>query len=224
MGNFAQKISRAGLIMLVIGGVLLGVSLRDTITSFQEPKTFEEVLENGAAPGDHVAGRVPYLLDIFADMQTWTENTKTHAVSGKKTTFRYYVLPAGEGYVGLAVSAKNFDAASKLVDQTYSYLLEGGAAPTAELTADARVAAMDKNLVELFRQDLREYYGYTDQDLEALGTPLMVEPRAFDTVRAFCGVGAALLLAGTLTLVLRWRKVSRRIRAEAQPARGPELD
>ena len=224
MGNFAQKISRAGLIMLVIGGVLLGVSLRDTITSFQEPKTFEEVLENGAAPGDHVAGRVPYLLDIFADMQTWTENTKTHAVSGKRTTFRYYVLPAGEGYVGLAVSAKNFDAASKLVDQTYSYLLEGGAAPTAELTADARVAAMDKNLVELFRQDLREYYGYTDQDLEALGTPLMVEPRAFTTIRIFCAVGAGVCLAGVLMLIMHWRKVSAQIRKAREEMPGPDLD
>lgn len=224
MSHFLEKISRAGLIMALIGAVLLGVSVGDTITSFKEPKSFEEVLENGALPGDHVAGRVPYLLDIFADMQTWTENTKTGAVSGKKTTFRYYVLPAGEGYFGLSVSSKSFDAASKLVDQTYSYLLEGGAAPTVELTADARVAVMDKELVELFRQDLREYYGYTDEDIEALGTPLMVEPRAFDAVRICCGVGAAALLIGVVVLVLRWRKVSRRDREIAEAAKGPELD
>lgn len=224
MDYFLERISRAGLILLVIGAVLVGASLRDTVTSFQEPKTFEEVLEQGAAPGDRVAGRVPYLLDVFADMQTWTENTKTHAVSGKRTTFRYYVLPAGEGYMGLAVSAKNFDTANTLVDQTYSYLLEGGGAPTAELTADARVAVMKKELVELFRQDLREYYGYTDQDLEALGTPLMVEPRAFHTVRIFCGLGAAVFLAGALVLILHWRKVDRRIREAVRAAQGPELD
>ena len=224
MGNFLEKISRTGLILMLIGAVLLGVSLGDAVTSFKEAKSFEQVLESGAVPGDHVAGRVPYLMDVFADMQTWTEDTKTHAVSGKRTTFQYYFLPAGEVYFGLTVSAKNFDAANKLVKQTYAYLLEGGAAPSAELTADARVAVMDRELAELFRQDLREYYGYTDEDIEALGTPLMVEPRAFDTIRIVCAVGAAALLIGAVVQVRRWRKVSGVIRAAKQAVQGPELD
>ena len=63
----------------------------------------------------------------------------------------------------------------------------------------------------------------TDQDLEELGTPLLIEPRAFTTIRVFCGAGAGLLLLGVLLLVLRWRKVSaslRRARADYDPDLG----
>lgn len=224
MDSFTKKISRTGVILALVGVALLWISLGDAITSFKPARSFEDVLENGAAPGDHVAGQAPYLLDVFADLQTWSENTKTHSTTPKKTTFRYYVLPAGDGYVGMAVSSKNFSQADSLVKQTYEYLLGEGGAPTAELTADARVAVMEEELAALFREDLREYYGYTDRDIEALGAPLIVEPRAFGTIRAFCAVGAAAFAAGAVMLVLHWRKAGKLLRAVEEPRRGPELD
>lgn len=223
MGNVMQKISRAGLVLVLIGGLLLGVSLGDTITSFKEAKSFEDVLENGVAPGDHVSGEVLFLMDAFANEQTWTENTKTGSTTPKKTSAQYYVLPCGEGWVGLRVSSQDISTANKLVDQTYDYLM-GGDVPTAELTMDARVAVMEKDLAELFREDLKEYYGYTDDDIAAMGTILMVEGRAFGTVRAFCGAGAAALLIGLAMLVLHWQKVSARIRLAQEMAPGPDLD
>lgn len=223
MGNIMRKISRAGLVLLLIGVGLMAVSLGDTITSFKEARSFEDVLENGAAPGDHVAGRVPYLLDVFATMQTYTENTKTGATTPKKTSFQYYVLPGGEGYLGLSVGSQRIAQADKLVDQTYDYLM-GGDAPTAELTTDARVAVMDEELAKMFRDEMKEYYGYTDQDLEDMGPILMVEGRAFGTIRVFCAVGGALFLIGVVVLALRWRKVSAQIRKAQEAAPGPELD
>lgn len=223
MGNVMQKISRAGLVLLLVGGLLLGVSVQDTVISFKEARSFEDVIENGAVPGDHVAGDVVFLMDAFANEQTWTENTKTHSVTPKKTSAQYYVLPGGEGWLGLRVSSQNISAADKLVEQTYDYLV-GGSVPTAELTTDARVVPMDKELAELFREELKEYYGYTDQDIEAMGGILMVEPRAFGTIRAFCGVGVAALLTGALMLVLRWRKVDAQLRRAREEAPGPDLD
>ena len=112
------------------------------------------------------------------------------------------------------------------MDQTYDFLLDGGGIPTAELTADARVIVMEDELAQMFREDLQDYYGYTAADIEALGTPLLVEPRAFGTVQAFCGAGAAALVAGLAVLALHWRKVSRQLRqaAEASQRRGPDLD
>ncbi len=224
MGNLMAKISRVGLILILIGGLMLWPSLQDTITSFQAPKSFEDVLEEGAVPGEHVSGRVPYLLDTFASMETWTENSRTHATTSKRTSFRYYVLPGGEGYLGLSVASHSFSSANSLVEQTYACLLEDGGEPTAELIVDARVVEMEEELAQLFREDLQDYYGYTDQDLEAMGAPLLVEPRAFGTIRAFCGVGIVLILAGAAALVIRWVRVSAQLRRAREEAPGPDLD
>ena len=70
---------------------------------------------------------------------------------------------------------------------------------------------------------MREYYDYTDQELEAMGTILMVEPRDFTAVRIFCGVGAVSLLLGAALLVLRWKKESARLSQAQEPVSGPEI-
>lgn len=221
--SFFRKISRAGLVLVILGAACLWVSLGDTIISFKQAKDFEDVLDGDVAAGDHVAGQVLFLLDPFASMQTWTENSKTGSTTPKKTSSQYYVLPGGQGYVGLTVNSKDFSIADKLVDQTYDFL-DTGDMPTAELTIDARVVVMDEELAGMFRSDMKEYYGYTDQELEEMGPILMVEPRAFTTVRIFCGVGAALVLAGVLVLALHWRKVSAQERRAKEEAPGPDLD
>ena len=227
MGNLMAKISRVGLILILIGGLMLWPSLQDTITSFQAPKSFEDVLEEGAVPGEHVSGRVPYLLDTFASMETWTENSRTHATTSKRTSFRYYVLPGGEGYLGLSVASHSFSSANSLVEQTYACLLEDGGEPTAELIVDARVVEMEEELAQLFREDLQDYYGYTDSDINAMGDLLVVDGRSFTAVRAICGIGAALFLLGLVISIFRWRKISAEFRP-AKPAAGsvsgPEIE
>lgn len=223
MGRFLNKISAAGLILALVGAVLLGFSTQDTVISFKEARSFEDVLQHGAEPGDHVAGRVPFLLDSFASMQTWTENSSNNSRTPKKTSSLYYVLPGGDGYLGLTVHSSSFSQAKKLVDQTYGYF-SGGAAPTAELELDVRVTRMDDELAEMFRKEMREYYGFSETEIDAMGQLLMAEPRAFGTIRVFCAAGAALFLAGAVLLVLRWKKTtanSRRIR-EAKAAQAPQ--
>lgn len=221
--SFVKKISRAGLVLMILGVACLWISLGDTIISFKQAKDFEDVLDGDVAAGDHVAGQVLFLLDPFASMQTWTENSKTHTTTAKKTSSQYYVLPGGEGYMGLTIGSKNFPAANKLVDQTYDFLTTG-VMPTEELITDARVVVMDEELAEMFRDEMKEYYGYTDQELDDIGPFLMIEPRAFNTIRAFCGAGAVLLVAGVIVIILHWRKVSAQIRKAKEEAPGPDLD
>lgn len=221
MNNFMGKISRAGLILAIIGGVLLWFALGDAIISFKPARSFDDVLEDGLKAGDHVSGRVPYLLDYFGSLQTWTENSANNSRTPAKTSARYYVLPAGENYAGLRVGTQNIPAAGNLVDETYGYLA-GAGEPTTVLEIDARVVEMEEELVELFRDEMKEYYDYTDQELESMGTLLMVEPRAFTAVRVICGLGLAFLLLGILLLVRRWRKISAAYR-QAQAAYDPEL-
>lgn len=221
--SFVKKISRAGLVLVILGVACLWISLGDTIISLKQAKSFEDILNDGVAAGDHVAGQVIFLLDPFASMQTWTENSKTGSTTPKKTSSQYYVVPGSEGYMGLTVNSKDFSAANKLVDQTYDYL-NGGDVPTQEFTVDARVAVMDEELAEMFRDEMKTYYDYTDAELDDLGPILMVEPRAFTTIRVFCGVGAALLIVGVVVLALRWRKVSVQERKAREEAPGPDLD
>lgn len=221
--SFMQKISRAGLVLVILGMACLWISLGDTIISFKQAKDFEDILDDGVAAGDHVEGEVIFLLDPFASMQTWTENSKTGSTTPKKTSSQYYVVPISVGYAGLTVNSKDFSVADKLVDQTYDYLTDG-TMPTAELTVDARVVVMDDELTGMFRDELKEYYGYTDQELDDMGPFLMVEPRDFNTIRIFCGAGTALVLVGVLVLALHWRKVSARIRKAREEAPGPDLD
>lgn len=220
--SFVKKISRAGLILMALGAACLWISLGDTIISFKQAKDFEDILDGDVAAGDHVTGQVVFLLDPFASMQTWTENSKTGSTTPKKTSAQYYVLPGGNGYMGLTVNSKNFSVADELVDQTYDYLTSG-VMPTAELTTDARVAVMDEELAGMFRDEMKEY-GYTDQELDDMGPILMVEPRDFTTIRIFCGVGTALVLVGAAVLALHWRKVSAQIRKAKEEAPGPDLD
>lgn len=206
------KISWVGFVLTLLGTFLLMISVGDTITSFREAKSFEDLLDEDPQPGDHVQGEVPFLLDSFAIEQTWTENKSTNSRTAKKTSHAYYVLPTAEGYVGLAVSSASISTADNLVDQTYGFL-NGGGVPTIALEMDARVAKMDDDLADLFREEMIEYYGYTDAELRAMEPFLMVEGRSFITIQIFCTVGAVLTVVGVILLVRKWNKGSRKAKA-----------
>ena len=85
----------------------------------------------------------------------------------------------------------------------------------------------------MVRQTLREDYGFPDTEIDAMDPPLMAEPRAFGTIRVFCGAGGVLFLLGAVLLVRCWRKASAkapRVQARAAsktqeaPAAHPSYD
>lgn len=204
MRTLWNKISRPGLVCFLLGAFLMHVSLVDTLTSFRSPKSLEDVIAGDIAIGDHIKGQVPFLLDSFAVEQTWTENRSTGSVTPKKNSRYYYVLPTENGYVGLSIGSSSAAEARKLVDQSYGYLA-GGNAPTAEVTVDARAARMDDELAAMFLHELTSSYGLSAQEADALGAPILIEPRSFPTIRVFCAAGAVLTLAGAVLLWRRWR-------------------
>ena len=203
--RFFQRISRIGLVLILFGTMMLTQSASDFILSFHTPKSFAEVLENGLSAGDRVRGQVPLLLDSFAYEQTWTESGGSR--TAKKTSEYYYVLPAGDSFVGLTISAYNSAEADKLVEQTYDYL-SGGAEPAAVVELDARVSEMEDDLISMFEEEMKEYYDYSSRELESMKPYLMVEPRSFTAVRVLCIGGAALILLGVFVFVRRWRTYS----------------
>lgn len=205
MYELIKKISRPGLILLLIGIFLLKLSGGEIITSFKSPKSFEDVVNGDVAVGDRVQGRVPFLLDVFATEQTWTENRSTNSVTPKKTAHYYYMLPSGDGYIGLAVNSADSSDAKKLVDQTYGYI-SGGAMPSAKLVMDTRISKMKGELADMFKEEL-ETYGFTDDEISRM-TLMLAEPRSFTAVRVIFFLGAGMSLLGILLLLRRFRKFS----------------
>ncbi len=212
MLRFLEKISRPGLIFALIGISFLWFSAGDAVVSLKTAKTFDTVVAGDVSAGDRVAGKVPLLLDSFAVEQTWTENSSTNSVTPKKNSSYYFVLPSADKFLGLMVNAADAPQAKSLVDQTYGYF-SGGAAPTAELIMEGRVMPMEEELVGMFKKELQEYYGISEQDMAASGTPLIIVPRSFFAVRTIFGIGFALFLLGLFLLVRRFRKFSRMERA-----------
>ena len=204
--KFFRKISWYGLLMILFGAMMTVQTFPDLLTSFKTPKDFDEVLDSGAAAGDRVEGQVPFLLDYFATEESWTEN-QDGSRTPKKTSNYYYVLPAGDDFIGLTVSPGNASDANKLVDQTYDFL-DGGAEPDVTLEVTGRVCEMEADLVSMFEEELRDYYGYSDHDLSALKPYLLIENRSFTAVRVLCGGGVLLALAGVFVTVRRWKKYS----------------
>lgn len=200
-----DRISRPGLVCVLLGALLLYLSAADTLTSFRAPKSFEDVIAGDVAVGDRIEGQVPFLFDSFALEQTWTENRSTGSVTPNKNSRYYYVLPTKEGYVGLAIGSASAAEARKLVDQSYGYLA-GGKAPSAEVLIEARAARMSEELAAMFRKELMSSYGLSEREAEALGAPILIEPRSFTAVRIFCAAGVVLAVGGGMLLWRRWRR------------------
>ncbi|MCI8401901.1 MAG: hypothetical protein HFI38_07410 [Lachnospiraceae bacterium] len=210
MRDLWYKISKPGLVLFLAGTALLYLSLPDTIISFKPPKSFEDVMATGGSAGDHVQGQVPFLLDSFAVEQTWTENRSNNSVTPKKNSRYYFVLPADDGYLGVSVGSSSSSEAKKLADQTYGYL-SGGAMPSATLVIDGRISQMEDDLASMFRRELKNTYGLSSQEISDMGPLMMIEPRAFTTIRVFCGAGAILFLTGIFLLTRYWREMNRYI-------------
>lgn len=209
MSAFLQRLSRTGILLMLAGIMMLASTTKDLFISFKSPVSFEDVvLDGGLRNGDHVKGSVPFLLDAFAIEETWKEDQSNNSRTPKKTSRYYYVMPCGDNLVGLTINASDAATSDQLVEETYAYLTDEGGEPTTELTLDARAVEMDEELSALFREELEDYYDYTEQELSAMRPFLMIEPRSFTAVRIGAVLGAALIAIGVLVSVRRWRRFS----------------
>ncbi|MDE7260526.1 MAG: hypothetical protein K2N78_00445 [Oscillospiraceae bacterium] len=194
----ARKAQPGELARLVVCAViaigLLAVSLGDTLASFGTPKTFDDILDATVQVGDRVCGDIYYALDYFATEQTWTENSNGSRTP-KKTSAYYYIVPSGDGFAAVEVNASKGKDMEKLADETWEYLM-GGPDTVTTVPFDGRAKLLEKeepDLVEYY-EELLEEYGYTQDEIDDLGPALILIPRAFNTIRAFCAVGAAFLV------------------------------
>ncbi|MEY8338587.1 DUF6709 family protein [Lachnospiraceae bacterium 62-35] len=206
MGRLISSFSKAKLICLVLGLYILYMSTGEMITSIKPIKSFEDVANGEVKPGDRVSGNVIYALDYFAAEQTWKEGNGSR--TPKKDSSYYYLIPGNDSFAALQVFVRDSDAMRALVDETYAYMFENGPEPTAEMPFTGKAVKMESEYAELvkyFKEEITAY-GYSEQEIAAMGDPILIIPRAFGAVRIMFGIGLVLVLLVVLLVVRDYRR------------------
>ena len=187
--------------LLVIGGIMLLSYGKNFLMAVKPAVDMDYILDNGAKKGMHVSGEITFIYDCFAEM----ENTNSN-----KITSYYYAIPAGDGMVVLRVFPDKHDAAEKLLEETIDYL-GTGIPPASVIPIEGHVVKAEGRLPYLLSQYMLEI-GYTEEEIEAMGDPLMIQDTAasLEAARIYAPVGMILFALGILASVfVIFRKVRR---------------
>ena len=95
----------------------------------------------------------------------------------------------------------------KLTDETYEIWTSSDpeAKTTTEYFVQGRVEKMEEGVAKLYREYLEEQ-GFTSEQIEALGTPLVIQYTSFGAVAVFFAIGIVLILLAVLIVCLRYRR------------------
>lgn len=191
--NLRQNIYVISVVALLIsGGFLLLIHGKNFLIALKPGYDVEYVMNNGAKKGMHVKGEVDFLYDSFAQM----ENTGNHEISAF-----YYALPAGEGLIALYVPEDRNGAAQQLLAETYAFV-EQGTLPVTTLPVEGYIVEAQGRIPYLLTQYMAEI-GYSEEDIQAMGTPLMLQEatEAFRKAR-ICAPAGVICLALAVLLIL----------------------
>lgn len=203
MKRLFRILGRDVLILMMFGGMLLYTTFSDFIVSLKPAVSFEDMLDGAKInAGDHVAGNVLYALDYFASQSSYTRY-KDGSRSGDRKSGNYYLIPAGEGFIGLKSREADTAALNKLSDESFE-LLNGGPEPATEIFMQGAVHTMEPQLAGYYKEYLRDF-GYTEEEIDAMGEPLVIEYTSFRAAQIMFGVGILLILLAVWILVRRYK-------------------
>ena len=211
MSRFIKAITnRAVIIMLVISIILLVVSFSNTLVSFKDAITFEDILEDTKIEeGDYVKGELLYSFGSFASENTsTTKNGKV--VSTEKNTTVYFVIPGYEEdlYYGLAVGKDLTKDVEKNADETYKFM-EGSAAPTTCPEIEGRVKVMEGELLKYWKDWLKEA-GYTSKEIDAMDEFYYIDKLDSTSSRLMTFGGLILFIVAIIVIILIMSKEKRK--------------
>lgn len=178
----------AGVIFLLSNG-------KDFMIALKPAHDVEDLMENGGArEGMHVTGQVPCVYECFANMSDLEESHISEY---------YYALPAADGVLILGVSGEQHAAVETLWEETLEYL-ENGKVPASAVPVEGYIVKAQGRLPYLLTEYLEEAAGYTREELEDMGEPLMIRDVAasLQKARIYAPVGVILLSSGILLLML----------------------
>ncbi len=211
-----RTLSLQKILLAAIGIYMIYFSAGDMITFIKPAKDFEDVLAGDVSVGDHIDGDVLYLLDYFSTEESWTENSNG-SVTPRETSAYYYIVPGSTSYLGLKVKSSDRSAAASVANETYSYLSGASQAPSATFSYSGKVIRMEDEypkLVDSFENTL-ESYGYLPDEIDAMGEPLLIVPRAFGAVCGIFAVGLILFLLAAIWIFNGVSRANDRARAKA---------
>ena len=193
---------------LWVAGLLLLVANGGKFWTAAKPGTdIALLMENGGArEGMHVTGRVPYVYDCFANL--------SDSEGGDASEF-YYALPSADGMLILGVPAERQEAVEALWEETWEYAADGSL-PDAAVALEGYVAKAKGRLPYLLSEYLVDVLGYSQEEADAMGEPLLIRDaaEAFHRARIYAPVGMILLTSGILLLILYLSLRKRHLRKE----------
>jgi len=205
MNKIMQSINGGILILFTAGMILILLSFSGFITSFLPPVTFEDLLDGREIKmGSHIEGNVVYALDYFASDTTYKKNSEGIIVP-KKNSGNYYIIPFYGGYLGLKTDNDQNLSFDRLTDETYAFL-KGGQKPQMEIFIDGQIIPMKQKLIPYFHRYLSDA-GYSVEEINAMGSPFLIQPRAFIVNRILFSAGTVFLFLS----VLIFRRIYRRL-------------
>lgn len=206
--RFLEGFGKGTFFMLFFGAIMLYQVTPSFLVSLKPAISFADMLEEGTvlAPGDHVAGDVVYALDYFASESVHTEYSDGSR-GGSKGSGRYYLIPTAGGFVGLKSREVDVSDLNALSEETFAYL-ESETEPTTKIHMEGIVQVMESDLAGYFTGYLEDM-GYTEEEIDAMGEPLVIRYNNFLAVRAMFVIGAVLCLLTVFILCRRYRALCR---------------
>lgn len=224
IGRLIRSVSRASLLLIFFGCVLLGVMIKDgEFPQILFPsKDYDYVLDNGLKKGQHVKGEIYYSLGGFAAKETYTQY-EDYRTAGKTSGY-YYLIPAGEGgMAAIYIYEDDKSTMDRLTDETEEYLM-GGDAPKTSVEFNGVAVTMRRNLSGLesaFKSEL-ENMGYSQSEIDEMlasytdGEYLVLSgPADVSVMYVMMGIALVLILIGILLFVRRYRQEAAYDRAAA---------
>lgn len=207
MKKIFASLNRLNLGFLILGITLMSMFFSEFVSSFYPVISFEDLLDGvEIKKGSHVEGNVLMAFEPFASETTYTKN-KSGQTTSTKASGNYYVIPMGyDNFIGLKTNQSHVSAMNRLVNETYNFF-DGGLEPTTEVFIQGMVKKMDKELVRHFRNYMIQS-DFTEEEINAMGTPLYINYTSFKNVRISFTIGVALTLAGIGLIFMKFRKLS----------------
>lgn len=199
IGNLVRSVNRGVLTLLAFGGMLLYLSAADLVVSFKPAVSFEELLEEDKElkPGSHVKGDVVYALGYFASESTYTKRSDGSR-SGSRKSGNYYMIPAATGCFALKCRQSDVEALDGLSEETFDYMMSG-TEPSTEIFIEGKAEYLEGKLAGYYKEYLADL-GYTEDEAEQMGEPLVVRYVNFMAVRIGFVLGLVLVLLGIFLL------------------------
>lgn len=204
MNKFSSAITRVTLALLLIGSISIVTNFNDFVTSFEPAISFEDLLDGEQVEkGDHIAGDVVFSFPPFASESTYTEY-KDGTRGTSEASGNYYVIPTAEEPIALKTKQESVEAMDQLTDETFDYL-QDGPEPTTQAFCEGKVIEMDdEELLDYYHEYLLDF-GYTEAEIEAMGTPLLIQCVDFQLVRIMFIGGIVFVLLGIGFIIRRHR-------------------